>query len=158
MNSLVLVLASIVALIPADARPQTERVWWWFAACGGPMMTIEVKSGALVVTKASVPLCRAPRDSRSSQGGAGRIDFSFRPRQPIVWRGYRDKVDRTSAGEDIQGSLWEAGADHDALLIGVSFSTQDRILVNTIHIAHPNLRDQSNIASGLTVITYPTTH
>lgn len=83
------------------------------------------------------------------------MDFSFRSGRPVVWDGYRDQKDRTAAGQVIEASLWQAGAEPDAVLIGVSFSTPDRVLMNTIHIAHPDRRTESTVAAGLTVSSYP---
>ncbi len=59
------------------------------------------------------------------------------------------------ANQLIDDSFWQAGADPDALLIGVSFVASDTILMNTIHISHLNKRESSEIAKGLVVVTYP---
>ena len=155
MNALAMLVSSILLSGGVSPAGQDNQVWWWFSTCGGPMMTIEVKLHGAMVGKVMTPLCRAPRDGASRQGGYGRIDLSFRASHSIVWKGYREESDRTPAGQMIEGSVWQAGAEADALLIGVSFNTRDRILMNTIHIAHPDRRDESTIAEGLTVVTYP---
>ena len=41
----------------------------------------------------------------------------------------------------------------DALLLGVSFVTRDRILLNTIHIARPGRSTRSALAKGLSIST-----
>jgi hypothetical protein len=143
--------AVIVSTISAAAND----VWWWFSTCGGPMMTVEVKVQGITVNKVTMPLCRAPRAQSNSQGDQARIDFSFRPTHPVEWKGYREGTDRTNPGQVIEGALWQAGAEADGVLTGVSFSTPNRILMNTIHIAHPDRRDESTIADGLTIATYP---
>jgi hypothetical protein len=74
----------------------------------------------------------------------------------MVWKGYRDYDDTTRAREPVEGDVWEAGAESDVLLLGVSFSTGDRIVMNTIHIAHPGSPDTTAIADGLLILTYPT--
>jgi hypothetical protein len=51
--------------------------------------------------------------------------------------------------------IWQAGADPDVLVIGLSFSDGHMIYMNTLHIAHPSQRDESEVATGLTVVTYP---
>ena len=38
------------------APPNSNPVWSWFATCGGPMMTVEVKVQATVIQKLAVPL------------------------------------------------------------------------------------------------------
>lgn len=147
-------IAGVLPAAPTTARD--DSVWFWFSTCGGPMMTVEVKFDGASLSKTSVPVCRAPRGSAASQGQAGRTDFVFTAPRGITWTGYRDAADRTRAGERIEGDLWQAGGEPDALLIGISFMTTDRILINTIHIAHPTRRDETAIARGLVVLTYPT--
>ena len=43
------------------------------------------------------------------------------------------------------------------MTLGVSFVSGKRIVMNTIHVAHPAARDESTIAMGLVVRTYPAT-
>ena len=134
-------------------------VWSWFATCGGPAMAIEVRLDGATVCKAEFPVCRADRESVESQGQRiGKIRFSVSPLRSIVWRGYRDATAITKAGQVLEADLWQAGADPDDFLIGVSFSDHNAIYMNTIHIAHPTRRDESEIAKGLTVVTYPLTN
>jgi hypothetical protein len=118
-------------------------------------MNLEVRLDRNVIYKSSFPLCRAERSSVHSQGQARKLHFSFKPRRAIVWRGYTAEDETTGPNQSIACDLWLAGADPDALLIGISFSTHDSIYMNTIHIAHPARRDQSEVASGLLLITNP---
>jgi len=74
----------------------------------------------------------------------------------IVWSGYRETSDRTRAGQALDFNIWQAGADSEALTFGVTVTRADRILMNTVHIGHPDKRDESAIATGLTLATYPT--
>ena len=146
----------IVLAAGPQATPQEGPVWSWFAACGGPAMAIEVQLDGATVFMAEFPVCRADRESVVGQGQRiGRIRFSLTPVRPIVWEGYRDARDITKAGQVLDGDLWQAGADPDDLLIGVSFSDGHAIYMNTIHIAHPTRPDESEIAGGLKVVTYP---
>jgi hypothetical protein len=146
----------VVSVLATQTSSKSEARWWWFATCGGPMMTVEVKVHRTVIKKVSVPLCRVPQAPNNRRPNAEQINFSFRPQRALVFTGYRDESDRVLARQVVECSLWQAGADPDAVLIGVSFSTSNRILMNTIHIAHPNRRDQSTITRDLTVTTYPT--
>jgi hypothetical protein len=70
-----------------------------------------------------------------------------------VWKGYRDEDNTTKPNQKIEGAIWLAGADPNALFLGVSCIANNKIYMNTIHIAHPSRRDVSEIASGLVVIT-----
>lgn len=119
-------------------------------------MTLEVRFDNALIQKDSFPLCRAARISPAGQGQAGRIEFSFSPRRDIVWSAYREGRERSRAGQAIELDVWQAGADPEALTLGVSVMASDRILMNTVHIAHSDRRDVSTIARGLTLATYPT--
>ncbi|MGH2524649.1 MAG: hypothetical protein ACRDH2_19250, partial [Anaerolineales bacterium] len=77
------------------------------------------------------------------------------PHRPIVWSGYRDIDDTTAATQLLEGNVWQAGADPDALLLGVTFMTPGRIAINTIHRARPRAADTTTIADGLIILTYP---
>jgi hypothetical protein len=148
-----MICSAVVTVASQEARE--GPVWFWFATCGGPLMTLEVRLDNQVVYKSTFPLCRANRESVERQGQAGRIEFKMRPSRAIVWKGYRDTTDRSVAGKVLDVDVWEAGADPDALILGVSVVSGKRILMNTVHISHPDQRDESEIAKGLSVRTYP---
>lgn len=152
---LVVVAVGCTLIAPTHAS-QNAPVWFWFATCGGPGMTLEVRFDRTIVQKASFPVCLAPRDGADSQGQSGRMAFVFTARRMVVWTGYRETSDRSRAGQALEFTVWQAGADPEALILGVSVMTADRILMNTVHIAHPDKRDESTIAAGLTIATYLT--
>jgi hypothetical protein len=148
---------------PSPARDRAARtvaaprdtVWFWFAACGGPTMTLEVRLDNTPVYTTSFPVCHADRSSALSQGQQGQAGFSFEPHRLLVWTGYRDETDTTRIHQVIDGDLWQAGADPGALLLGVSFAAANRIVMNTIHIVRPGASDTTRIAPGLVVLSYP---
>lgn len=157
LRRLTFILVNITACVNILLAKDTERVWYWFAKCGGPAMTLEVKLDGTTISKTTFPICHALRDSLTSNNGneQKRIEFPFRSKRTIVWTGYRDESDETKADELVEGSIWQAGADPDCLIIGVSFFSGDKILMNTLHIAYPEKRESSEIASGLVISTYP---
>jgi len=53
--------------------------------------------------------------------------------------------------------MWQAGADSDFLTLGVTLMTSHRILMNTLHVAHPNAADSTLLAKGFVLITRPDT-
>jgi hypothetical protein len=61
----------------------------------------------------------------------------------------------TAKTETIEGSLWQAGADPDDILLGVSFLAHDQVLLNTTHIVRLNKSTESNLDTGLVIKTYP---
>jgi hypothetical protein len=149
-----LVITAIVCTNAVIAR-DSEPAWYWFASCGGSEMTIEAQLDGVTISRTIFPICHTLRDSIPIREPQKTIEFSFRPKRSIVWTGYRDENDETKANKLINGSFWQAGADPDALLIGVSFIASDRILMNTIHISHTVKRESSEIARGLVIVTYP---
>src|SRR5687767_6445017 len=106
----ILIVIGYTALMAPVRGPQERPVWFWFATCGGPAMTVEVRLDKTMLHKSSVPLWRADRASVDSQGQASRIEFSLRPDRAIVWAGYRDTNDGTAANQSIEGDVWQAGA------------------------------------------------
>jgi hypothetical protein len=61
----------------------------------------------------------------------------------------------TKESDKIEGDIWQAGADPDTMLLGLSFATKDQVLLNTIHIAKPGKVSQTKVDSGIVVKTYP---
>jgi hypothetical protein len=151
------VLAAVLGAVGSTRLALAEGpVWFWFSTCGGPSMTVEVKLDAATLFKGSFPICRAHRSSSHSQGQTSRLEFSFRSEREIVWGPYRYESERTKPGLRFECDLWQAGADPDALLIGVSFLHDGRIDMNTLHVMTPGEKNQTAVADGLVILTYPT--
>ena len=83
------------------------------------------------------------------------LSFTLKPDRAMKWEGYRDDNPVSPAHRAIQGDIWLAGSDPDHLFLGVSFANSKMIYMNTIHIARPNQRDETEIETGLVVTTYP---
>ena len=79
-----------------------------------------------------------------------RATFSFRPTRSLTW----DNV-RTPPGERIEGSIWRAGTDSDAALIGISFIGRGRVLLNTIHVAALDTATAFPLGAGIRSVTLP---
>lgn len=152
---LTLLAILLAACLPSAMQAQSGPVWFWFATCGGPAMNLEVRLDGRMLYKSTFPLCRASRKSPESQGESSRVQFYFCPGRTIKWLGYRDAPEKTGADQLIETDLWQAGADPDDLLIGVSFISGSRIYMNTVVVARPGHRDSTTVADGLVVTTYP---
>jgi len=152
VRTVLLLIAIHMLAMPAWALQ--SPVWFWFSTCEGPSMTLDVRFDDELVYRSSFPLCRASSTSANSQGQKARIQFTLVPSRPILWTGYREE-DFRSPVEPLTVDLWEAGADPDALLIGVTVRGNEAIYMNTIHIARPEKRAESEIAAGLVIATYP---
>ena len=145
----------LVAILLQSQAPNEGPVWFWFATCGGPMMTLEVQLDKRVIQTSVFPVCRTARDSADSQGQKARIEFSFKAGRVLRWTGYRDGGDRSNPDDLLELHVWQAGADPTASILGVSVIGPGRILMNTLHIAEPARRQETAIAPGLVVATYP---
>lgn len=148
--------ALALALAASASRPpQAGRVWFWFKSCGGPRMTLQVRLDGATIFGSSFPICKGKRSSISRAVRKKHLNFTFKPSRAIVWKGYRDSDNTSRPGQAIKGSIWLAGSDPDDLVLGLVFMTRNSIYMNTIHIAHPGKRDQTEIEPGLAVTTYP---
>ena len=150
--TVVALVAVLAGVVPAAAE---APVWFWHTACGGPTMTLEVRFDKRVVYRASIPLCRMNRDTKTEEKAPRVLDVPFAATRSIKWVGYRDAPDVTPRGQRLHLNLWQAGADPDDLIIGVSAVDEAVIYMNTVHIAHPDRRDETEVAQGLVVVTYP---
>ena len=157
-RSILLVALTTLLSLSTPELAAEKPVWFWSATCSGPAMGVEVSLDGVTLLKVALPLCRADRESVHSQGQqTARIEFSFVPTRPIVWEGYRDPPIKSKTGQLLEGDIWQAGADPDDLILGVSFLDSHLIYMNTVHVAHPTQRDETEIEPGLTLSTYPFT-
>ncbi len=118
-------------------------------------MKLEVRLDQKSIYESSFPLCRAERSTAYSEGQKKKLEFLFKPQRTIVWQGYRDEDNTTDPDQEIEGNIWLAGADPNAMILGVSFVSRGSIYMNTIHIAYPERREVSEIEPGLVIITEP---
>ncbi len=132
-----------------------DNVWFWYRRCGDIAMTLVVTFDRVPLYRETIPICKTDRTSVPVQDQQRKIDFSFTPSRTITWTGYRDGVDTTGAGVPLRGNLWQAGADADDLLIGVTFDDVNGAHTNTLHIAYPDKTMRTEVAPGLAVSTSP---
>jgi hypothetical protein len=89
-------------------------------------------------------LCHGSRDAED-----GRVEFHF-----SGGRTFQGKY-RTRTTDSIEGDIWQAGGEPDALILGISFDTGKQILLNTLHIANPGKQTSSQLDKDLFITTYP---
>jgi hypothetical protein len=112
-------------------------------------MGLEVLMNGKVIHRSSFPICR--------------INYLYEevgPRQKIVVFSFKGGYVfqgeyHTTRTQTIEGNVWQAGSDPDAIYFGVSFSSPTRILLNTIHLAKLGSESKSLIDRGLIVRTFP---
>ncbi len=125
--------------------------WRWFQNCTQQTtIGIEVTVDGTSVFKSSVPICKTTNAAADNGKEKQKtLAFSFKG-----GRKFQGEYQTTSA-DTIHGNIWQAGADADDLLLGVSFDTGKQVLLNTIQIARPDRRSVDEVDTGIIVETFP---
>jgi hypothetical protein len=116
---------------PPALSGSEEFVRQWFDGClSRTTMQVDVllKGGSLYAM--SFPACAKRRADSRTEREHKTLVFRFEESATLIGEEFRGLGTRT-----IEGNIWRAGSEADAILLGVSFVTGKRILLNTIHIA-----------------------
>jgi hypothetical protein len=137
--------------LPQSSPQQSENVWFWFGDCPEPKVTdVQVLLEGKSIYHSTFRACQMNRtDANSERELKTSTSFNF-PGGHTFQGTYH-----TRATEKVEGIIWQAGADPDDILLGVSFVAHDQILLNTIHITKPGKPTESNLDPGLVIKTYP---
>ena len=146
------ILALVTALIAAPSIAQEaslihkkpDIVWTWSQHCKAKQqLGVTVRLRSEVLYRGLMPICRNNRDLEE-----GRAKFRFSSSH--LFGGYRARKTDT-----IEGDIWQASGETDALILGISFSTKRQVMLNTLHIADPVKKTSSELDNGLYITTYP---
>jgi len=142
-------IGQFATLLPAQQpslRPKTaEAVWTWSKQCdGSQQLAVTVRLDGKALYRNIISICRGDRSKEE-----GRIEFNF-PGGHLFQKEYS-----TRSSESVEGNIWQAGGEKDALILGVSFATPKQVLLNTLHIARPDRRTSSELDNGLSITTSP---
>jgi len=144
---LILMVSAIYAL-PQDAARSAAPygVWNWFENCDAARLGLVVLLDGKTIYRSRFSVCRSnvPAPTAEQQ----KLVFHFRGGHMFQGR-YR-----TVPTQMIDANIWQAGADPDALLLGVTF-VSDRVLLNTVHVAKPGSASSSELDHGIVVKTFP---
>ncbi|RRA49347.1 hypothetical protein D1Y84_14730 [Acidipila sp. EB88] len=139
------VLVSPLIAQQSGAQQGPDIVWTWSAQCDTKQklrVTVHLQSKLLYA--GLLPICRGSRDAEN--GGA---EFHFSSSQ-VFGGQYRARI-----GGSIEGDIWQAGGEKDALVLGISLTTKKQILLNTLHIASPDKKTFAKLDKGLYITTTP---
>ena len=148
-------LLLFTALLPAPAVAQESSshqkapdvVWTWSKQCNAnQQLNVLVRLGSKVLYQGFIPICRGSLDAED-----GRVEFGFSSSHLF------DSQYRARGTDTIEGEIWQAGGETDALVLGVSFATKKQILLNTLHVASPDKKTSTELDKGLYITTYPVT-
>lgn len=142
---LVLLTATAIAQQPNSSPTIAETVWTWSKQCDGiHRLGVTVRLERKKLYRGSFLICRGSRGAEN-----GREEFHFRG-------GHRFQGEyQTHSTDLIECDIWQAGGEPDALILGLSFTTKKRVLLNTLHIASPDKQTSSELDPGLVITTYP---
>jgi hypothetical protein len=121
-------------------------VWSWSEHCGKEKkyLGIQVLLGGTAIYDSSVSICQT-----KYRASPKTIVFHFAGGH--TFQGEH----KTSPEQMIEGNIWLAGSDPDAIIFGLDFSNKKRILLNTVHIAKPDRESASEIDQEMRVLTFP---
>jgi len=120
-----------------------QDVWQWRSDCGQPtILRIEIHTDAARLLETRLPLCRAPRAS----GTARQTPIAF-PATRIA-----DTLE-ASPETAVTGDVWVAGSEPDGVMLGVSFQTEDRVLLNTLRFVPASGASQADLVTGVRLVT-----
>ncbi len=123
-----------VAQQPSSLPEKRDVVWTWSKRCNDDhKLGVTVRLDRKVLYRGVLPICRGSRDAED-----GRVEFHFAGGHTFQGE-YR-----TRSTDSIEGDIWQAGGEPDALILGISFDAGKQILLNTIHIAKPEKQTSSN--------------
>lgn len=138
-------------VFPRTSPQQSENLWFWFGDCPKPnVMGIQVLLEGKSIYQSHFRACHMNRTIVNSQRQE-KVRPSFRFSGGHTFQG----TYHTRNNETIEGTIWQAGADPDDILLGVSFLTEKQVLLNTIHIVRPGKPTESELDTGLLIKTYP---
>lgn len=127
-------------------------LWSWFGTCAHVVrMAIEVRVDGQLLHKSAVPLCHLRRADIQERQYRAMVRFRF-----AGGRTFQDEY-RTTRADTIEGNIWQAGADPDRVILGVSFMTEHQELLNTLYMLVPGVSATDTLDRGITVRSYPIT-
>ena len=134
---------------PPSARAQV--VWHWFGGCvGTDSLALEFHVDGKIAYSATFPVCQMRRADIRPEPQQRVLTFHFDAAPHRFGSQYR-----ALEPEPITGNIWEADRRQTAVVLGVSFATAERVLLNTRHAARPDRPARSEWIRGLALITRP---
>ena len=136
------------AALPQAPSSAAMGTWHWCESSAGvKSLGLEVLLDGKAVYRSRFPVCR----NNGPTPMAEERKFIFHFKGGHVFQGQY----RTLPTQTIEATVWQAGAEQDALLLGVSFVSSNRVLLNTVHVAKPDSTSVSPLDRGIVMKTFP---
>jgi hypothetical protein len=140
-----LIAVPSLAQQPTSLPEKSDVVWTWSKRCNGDhKLGVTVRLDSKVLYRGVLPICRGSRDAED-----GRVEFHF-----IGGHSFQGEY-HTRSTDSIEGDIWQAGGEPDALILGISFDAGKQILLNTVHVAKPEKQASSTLDKVFFITTYP---
>jgi hypothetical protein len=147
--ALALIPVAVSGQAPAGAR--NEVVWHWFGTCAGrDSLFLEVRLDGKPLYSATFPICQVRRNAITHEPQQRLLAFRFEG----VPRHFGSRYKETNT-QPIQVNIWESGGDPQAIQLGISFSTEQDVLLNMHLTAPANAPSRSERMRGLVITTRP---
>lgn len=144
-------LFTALAALPAVAQQISmhsqsgNKVWIWSKQCNGRRkLSVIVRSDTNVLLSVVLPICRGSREVENEK-----VEFHF-----AGGHTFKGKYP-TRSTDLVEGDIWQAGGEPNAIILGVSFADSKQELLNTLHIARPEKKASSELDEGLSITTDP---
>jgi hypothetical protein len=129
-----------------------EVVWHWFGACAGhDSLELTVTFDGQLLFRSTFQICHQRRADIKPDPQERILEFRFTA-PPSRFRAHssRDAV-------PITADVWEAGGETSGIRLGISFSSDAQVLINTIHTARAQAASRSEQVRGMVIATRPVT-
>ena len=99
---------------PSAAAANSDVVWTWSKRCNDDhRLGVKILLDGKALYRGVLPICRGSRDEED-----GRVEFHF-----VGGHTFQGEY-RTRTKDSIEGDIWQAGGEADALILGISFDTR----------------------------------
>ncbi|WP_213602510.1 hypothetical protein [Pseudoxanthomonas japonensis] len=133
----------MIPLAGSAKEGSSPQVWQLRDDCDRPTVVyLRVDAGKTRLLEARMPLCKGSREPAAESKPP--IDFAA----PGI--ATRFDIPQDAA---LTGSLWVAGAEPDGVILGISFHTEERVLLNTMRFVPSSTASQSDIMEGVRLST-----
>jgi len=146
-------LMAALAMATSHAVAKEGPVWFWYSDCGARSISLAVVFDHELIRADTIPVCHAMRASAAAAGQGKRLSFPFRPNRAIRWSSdpAPGSSEESRPSEKLKIDIWEAGADPDALILGISVLGEKRMYMNTVMPVRLDRANKAEIGPGLVV-------
>ena len=136
---------ALFGIMAAAAASTTgyDLAWVWFSQCDAPrQFALEMKVDGRLIHSSTFIACFTRRDENKGK----QVSFPLSAK-----KGHFGEA----AGTRLDVDVWEAGGEMNGMILGVTFTSANRVWLNTLHFAEIDRPSTSTLAHGIVMKTYP---